>query len=401
VQGDFWINANTFHEDSARRTRQLVWYLAKRYITNREPFIWHDKDTTTSGVFPVWAGRTMGIPASTVEASYEGVGTPYDAAFMTKTVEIYMNAFLVNTLADHKTPIFNSNKKWFELDWWKAGGEYTWNNGGTTYESCISKWDALVTKYPGFVSKSATSWTTSDGKTLNYYTISPKKYNKTVLVVGGRTEPNREYVNFTLSMTKLAELLCMHSYKDEHLASIRENVRMVFVPYLEFTTTYLNSFGNFNATTGVADTTKINVSNIVNIMNNIGIIDGVIYARELNKTDMYAALTDDSFSLASQDVNDRVNVQSYVDYLNNEKKLVAELKKDVNGEYINYVFNQKNINCVRIDTGIDHKYYEKKKFQFDDQFSDTAVAVDMFLKMNSEVAHRINNIINVTNLLTK
>lgn len=399
VQGDFWINANTFHETSARLTRQIVWYLADRYIKDREPYIWHDKDTTTSGVFPVWAGRVMGIPASTIEASYEGVSTPYDAAFMTKTVETYMNAFIVNTLADHKTPVFKSNKQWFNLEWWKAIGEWIWNQG-TSYEGARNLWENLLIKYPSNISKSTTNWTTSDGKTLNYYVLSPKRYTKTILVVGGRTEPNREYVNFTGSITRLAELLCIYGNKDEHLSYIKNNIRLIFIPYLEQTTTYLNSYGNFNSA-GVPDTTKINIANIVNIMNDIGVIDGVIYARELNKTDIYAATTDDSFVLASQDTTDRVNVQSYVDYLNNEKKLVAELRKDATTEFANYVFNQKNINCVRIDTGIDHKFYEKKKYQFDDQFTDTAVAVDQFLKMNSEVAHRINNIVNIIRLMCK
>lgn len=398
-QGDFWINYNTFHRSSLRVTRPLVWYLAKKYITNRDPFIWHDKDTTTSGVFPVWASRVMGIPASTVEGSYEGIATVFDGAFMTKMIDIYLNAILVNTIADHKSPIFKSDKKWFNLEWWKAGGEWVFNQGNS-FDGIIPLWDNLTTKYPKHFKKSQTFVTSSDGKQVYHYILSPPRgYTKTVLIVGGRTEPNREPFNFSIAMLRVAELLCKYSNKDEHLLSLKENTRIIFVPYLEHTTKYLNSAGNF-AADGTPNLSVINVSNIISIMDTIGTIDGVIYQRELNKTDVYAATTDDSFVLPTQDATDKVYVESYVDYLN-ERGLVAELRKDETAAFGNYVFNKRNIKCVRIDTGLDHKMYEVKKFQFDDQFTDTAVAVDTYMKYNHEIARRVTNIINVIKLMSK
>ncbi|KAA0766392.1 M14 family zinc carboxypeptidase [Bacillus sp. SH5-2] len=399
VQGDFWINYNTFHKTALQQTRPLVWYLAKKYITDRPPFIWHDKDTTTSGVFPVWAGRTMGIPASTVEGSYEGIGTTFDGPFMTKMIDIYLNAILVNTIANHKAPILKSNKKWFELEWWKAGGEWAFNQGND-FNRIIPMWDGLATKYSKYMKKSSTSVTSSDGKAVHHYILAPQRgYKKTVLIVGGRTEPNKEPFNFSIAMLRLAELLCKYANHDEHLLYLKENVRIVFVPYLEHTTKYLNSAGNF-AADGTPTLSQVNISNIVSIMDTIGTIDGVIYQRELNKTDIYAATTDDSFVLPVQDTTDRAYVESYVDYLS-EKGLVAELLKNETNSFGNYVFNKRGINCVRIDTGLDHKMYEFKKYQFDDQFTDTAVSVDTYLKYNHEIARRVNNIVNIIKLMIK
>lgn len=400
VQGDFWINYNTFHKGALRKTRPLNWYLAKKYITNREPFIWHDKDTTTSGVFPVWAGRVMGIPASTVEHCYEGGGAAvFDSAFMTQVVDTYINAVLINTIADHKSPVFTSNAKWFNLEWWKASGEQALEGiTGRSWSGSVALWDELVSKYPKYMKKSGTAVASSDGNQVYHYTLSPRNYTKTVLVVGGRTEPNREPFVFSVAMLRLANLLCTHGEKDSHLSKIKDNVRVVFVPYLEYTTKYLNSAGYW-AADGTPATGQINVTNIVSIMDSLGTIDGVIYQRELNKTDILAAATDDSFVLASQDVNDKVYIESYVDHLKT-KGLVAEFNRSAVGEFANYVFNKRNISCVRIDTGLDHKTYDLKKFQFDDQYGDVAVSVDLYLRFNHEIARRITNIVNVIKLMT-
>lgn len=402
VQGDFWINYNTFHKSALKVTRPLVWYLAKKYITNREPFVWHDKDTSTSGVFPVWAGRVMGIPSSTVEHCYDGgVGASYDSAFMTQCVDTYLNAVLANTIADHKSPVFKSNQKWFDLEWWKASGEHGINIGssGANFSSAIALWDAVVAKYPKYAKKSATFVTSSDGNQVYHYILEPRNYTKTVLIVGGRTEPNREPFHFSVAMLRLFELMCVHAEKDRHLSKLKDSVRIVFIPYLEYTTKYLNSAGYWSST-GVPTTGQVNVDNIISIINTVGTIDGVIYQRELNKTDILAATTDDMFVLPSQDTTDKVYIESYVDFLKS-KGLVAEYNHTATAEFANYVFNQRNINCVRIDTGIDHKMYEAKKFQFDDQYGDVAVAVDFYLKLNYETARRITNIVNVINLMTK
>lgn len=399
LQGDFWINYNTFHKTSLRETRPLVWYLAKKYIANREPFIWHDKDTTTSGVFPLWASRVMGIPASTVEHCYEGLNSPFDSAFITQAVDTYLNAVLVNTIADHKSPVFNSDKKWFGLEWWKAGGEHVFNQGNS-FSGAIALWDNLVSKYPKYAKKSETFVTSSDGNQVHHYILSPpRNYKKTVLIVGGRVEPNREPFNFSIAMLRLAELLCQYGDKDEHLYYLKNNVRMVFVPYLEHTTKYLNAYGNFQSD-GTPKTDVVDVSNIISIMNTIGTIDGVIYQRELNRTDIFNATTDDSFVLASQDTTDRLYIESYVDHLKS-KGLNAVFDRSATTEFANYVFNKKGINCVRIDTGLDHKTYELKKYQFDDQFGDVAVSVESYLKFNHEICRRVNNIVNVSKLMSQ
>ena len=247
---------------------------------------------------------------------------------------------------------------------------------------------------------SDTFLTSSDGKKVHHYILAPQRgYKKTVLIVGGRTEPNREPFNFSIAMLRLAELLCKYANHDEHLLYLKENVRIVFVPYLEHTTKYLNSAGNF-AADGSPTLSQVNVANIVSIMDTIGNMDGVIYQRELNKADIYAATTDDSFVLPVQDTTDKAFVESYVDYLT-EKGLVAELKKDETSMFGNYVFNKRNTKCVRIDTGLDHKMYEFKKYQFDDQFTDTAVSVEIYLKYNYEIARRMNNIVNIIKLMCK
>lgn len=403
IQGDFWISYNTFHKESLKLTRPLHWYLAKKYITNREPFIWHDKDSITTGTCSSWMNKTMGIPASTVENCYEGgPSTPIDSTFMTQSVDTYLNAVLINTIANHKTPVFKSNKKWFGLEWWKASGEHAIEPMGRSFNSAISLWDALVSKYPKYMKKSVSFVTSSDGNQVHHYSLEPKNYTKTVIIVGGRTEPNREPFNFSIAMLRLAELMCLHSEKDEHLTQIRDGVRIVFIPYLEYTTKYLNSSGYWLAD-GTPSTGQINVSNIISIIDNVassGPISGIIYQKELNDSDKFSATTDDVFTLASQDTNDATYIESYVDYLKS-KGLEATYNNEATSEFANYVVNKRSLKCVRIDTGLDHKTYELRKMQFASQANSVAIGVDLYLRLNHEIARRVTNIVNVVKLITK
>lgn len=394
--GDYWINFNTFHETSKRETLKLIYYLAKKNITTREPYIWHDKDTITTGTFASWTNKVIGIPSSTVEHCYN-LGEPFNDAFMKRAVEVYLNTIIVHSIADHLHPVVQNNRSWFDLKWSKAGANTAfWRHD--SYENVIALWDEVATKYPNVMKKSPFTVNNSDGKPVPYYTIGSKKYRKTVLVLGARAYPNTGYIPFTLSMLRFAELLCESGEKIDHLAEFRRDTRIVFVPYLEWGAYYLNASGNF-AADGTPTTSKIPVSNIISIMDNIGTIDGVIYSMELNNSNIAASETTDVFALPAQDTNDRIMVENYVEHLKGKDGVIPLLTKTTTGEFANYVFNKRNIPCVRIDTGINHSIYNKHKSDFADSAGVVTATVEQYLKLNDEVARRITNIANIIKLM--
>lgn len=402
IQGDFWINYNTLHTTSLQVNRPLQWYLADKYVKDREPYLWHDKDTATTGTFSGWANKTLGIPASTLEHCYGWTNeVAFESPFMTRALDTFINAIVMNTVADHKAPIFKSNKKWFELEWWKAGNtSHNYANSQLSFESIIAPWEELVLKYPKYLKKSDTFFTTSDGKQGYQYILEPKNYKKTILIVGGRGYGNTNFLQFSIAMLRFTELMCIYGYEDEHLTYLKDNVRIVFVPMLEYATVYLNASGNFD-TNGVPNTTRAPVANIVNVIEGLNSsLNGVIYSQELNHTNQLASTLDDSFKLAIQDTNDTVNIDSYVDHLNN-KGIVSAYENTLSAEFANYVVNQKQLPCVRIDSGLDHKLYEKKKTEYATQTANSEISVADFSKFNSETARRVTHIVNVVKLMSE
>nr|WP_285864325.1 M14 family metallopeptidase [Lederbergia lenta] len=397
--GDYWINLNTFHESSKKEIKKLTWYLAEKNITDREPYVWHDKDTTNAGTLAVWMNKTMGVPASTVEHCYELLANDnFNVPFMTKAVEVYINTIIAISITEHRHPVIGKNNMWLDLQWYKsATGKEFWKRG--SYEEIMSLWDNLSFKYPKYVKKSSYSVLNSDGKPVHYYTLAPKKYTKTVLIVGARSYPNTNFDNYEASLLKFAELLCEYGDQIDNLSTLRNDTRVVFIPCLENGTYYLNSAGNFTSE-GTPNMDKTPVSNIISIMDEIGKIDGVIYSQELNNSNITSVETTDVFVLPNQDDLDSIGVEDYTDHLSRQG-LSPELKYNAATEFANYVYQKKNIPCVRIDTGLDHMMYEEHKNEWVDVNGIVTLPVDQYLKMNYEIARRINNIANISKLMIK
>jgi len=419
IHGDYWINYNTFHKVSRRETKKLLLHLAEKNIREklgREPDLPHDKDTNTSGVFPLWAGRTKGIPASTVECCYDM--QPFTAEFMTLAVEVYINAIITNALCDdHRHPVFASNEEWFDLEWYKAAIEHVQISHLSGYDSPmpyehyplkgrIGKWEELTTKYPKYVKAGDLALTNVAGKPLYWYTMSPKTPKKNILIVGGRMEPAKGFEPFSNAMLRFAELINESHAKDKHLTWLKKNVRFIMVPYIEFDPNYLNSYLNF-AVNGTPDLSKKPVKNIVDLMAHLktsyGSIDGVIYSTEMTAANIEAALTTDVFALSPLDSNDVLDVQSYIDYLNGRKKLNAAKSAFIatgTGEFGSYVHSLQ-IPCVRIDTGVDHAMFNEHKDEFDGSTGEpvTIVPVSSYLNLDPEICRRLNNMVNISKLM--
>lgn len=420
--GDYWINYNTFHDMSRREVKKVLLHLAEKNIKEklgREPNLYHDKDTVTSGVFPLWAGRTMGIPASTVEHCY-ATSSVFDAEFMAKAVEVYINTLIAVALCeDMQHPLFKSNEEWFRVTWYKAAMEHAFIGPAVGYDNDleyehypvkgkIGKWEALADKYPQTFLRGHLdlNLTNRDGRPVYWYVYQPKKPKKTILIVGGRIEAARGMEPFTYSMFRFAELLYQYGNKDVHLTKLKRNVRIVFVPFIEYGNYFLNSYGNF-ASDGTPYTDNTTVNNIVSLIDHIqnmyGSLDGVIYSSELNATALETEQTTDVFKISPSDIDDSLDIQSYVDFLNS-LGLNGDIQHLMNspvGEFGIYTYDKLGIPTVRIDTGLDYNTYNFQKTQFDGSTGTVVndIPISDYLKMDAEICRRITNIVNVIKLM--
>jgi len=403
--GDYWINYNTHLKAQKTDVDKLVNYLVDKNITGTANIV-HVCDTSTFGVFASYFNKTLGVPASTVEASYN-VAT-FDEDFMTLQVETRLNAMIIAALGEYNTPEFSSDKAYFNLNYYESctEKEFSYLSGYKSHANIISLWEALVTDHPTYALKSASPVLTADGKEAYTYIFSPKKYKKTVLVVGGKTLTGTyEYDRFSNCMYKVAKLLCEYGNEDEHLSDIKNNARIMFMPYIEYTdavNAYINAYGNYNAA-GVPNLGQNTTNNLNTIITGITGLSGVIYSTEL--TAFYSSVilnetTDAKFTLASQDTTDLLGVQDYADWLTVQGENVV-VQATATSEFANYVFNNKSIPCVRIDTGIDHVNYEAHHSDYSGATEIEPITPMTHLVYAHETARRIRNMVNVIKLMCK
>jgi succinylglutamate desuccinylase len=404
THGDYWINYNTYNSKQRSMVRKLINYLVDKNLPGQEANIYHVADTGTSGVFASYFNKTLGVPASTVEVCFDE--DTYDEMFMTKQVETRINAIIMAAITDFKSPEIIENKAWFKLDYWESVSEKEFRplSGYKSFANISALWDALCTNYPLYASKSDVYVTSSEGYNVYTYTLSPLKYSKTILIVGGRTYAGKDHDRFSQCMYKLAKLLCMHGNSNDHLAYIKNNVRLVFIPYIEYSSsgTAINASGNF-APDGTPNLSVAVVSNLHNIVTGLSSLDGVIYSRELSTTgdEIINAATNSVFTLSMHDTGDSLGVHDYTNWLIDQGENAVVENSAQNSEFSNYIYNNQNKPCVRIDTGIDHINFNLRKTDFAIAGSSTTITADAHLNYAHETARRITNIVNIIKVMCR
>ena len=390
--GDYWVNFNAFHDGSRNNVIQLIHYLCDKNVDG-EPNIWHCKDTCTYATFSQWMNKTMGVPASTVEHCY--ATKHLDADFMNRAVEVYFNTVLVNTLADYKRPLDISPDGLFKLNWCSATAEKEFkivgDNTFNTIPGVIGLFEGLVDGE--YITKSETSVTDSAGATLHYYSLTPKAHTKTLVLYGGLTTVRTNVRMFNGIIYKLVKMLRDNAHLNKELQEIRDNWRIVVIPYLDTVSatasgdSYLDASGNF--TTAGDSSDKISVTNLKTFLNAIGKVDLFIYCRDRYTVDVTDADSENWVIPATQE-NKPVNIADTLTRTGNVKYEIVNTTGSV-GDYL----NTQGIDSIRIDSTIDFVEWERVKLDFPSADDTPELDKTEFATLNSETARRLSVLVNL------
>lgn len=393
--GDYWVNFNALLPEARSNVKQMIEYLCDKNVEG-EPYLWHVADGATYGSFNNWTNKTLGIPSSTVEACYDQ--KTFDAEFMNKAVEVYINTVIVNTLGNYQRPMVK-NAPYFDLEWFAALGEKefnTYDNGFSNLKSVLTLFDGLVDNE--YVFKSETSVTDSAGETVHYYELRPSSYKKTVVLLGGTVAVRNLSLQFAGIMYKLAKQLKINPYANEHLGNLRGNYRVIMIPTIS--TDHASNVNNLleygsNFTNGVMSTTSICCVNLKTFLDAVGDVDAFVYGKN-RLTDDLLSDTTEYFATAGEGVD----LGAYVDYLNCDGDMVYSQNSITNGVG-NYLAVQ-GIPSVRIDTSMDFTKYEKHRYDYpssdgggEPEGGVAPIDRTRFTILNSETARRLSVLVNV------
>jgi predicted deacylase len=392
LHGHYWVDFNAFHDGSRSNVMQMIHYLCDKNVDG-DPNIWHCKDTCTYATFSQWMNKTMGVPASTVEHCYET--KHLDADFMNRAVEVYFNTVLVHTLADYKRPLDISSNGLFKLDWCSAVGEKEFKIAGdNTFNNISGVIDLFEGLVDGeYITKSETSITDSAGKSLYYYSLTPPVYSKTLVLYGGLATVRTNNRMFNGVIYKLAKLLRDNAHLSRELQEIRDNWRIVVIPYLDTVNPdvsgnyYLDASGNF--TTAGDSSDKACVANLKTFLNAIGNVALFIYCRDRMTADVTEADSENWVIPAAQE-NKPVNLADTLTRTGNVKYEIVNTTGSV-GDYL----NTQGIDSIRIDSTIDFVEWERVKLDFPSADDTPELDKTDFATLNSETARRLSVLVNL------
>lgn len=391
--GDYWVNFNAFLPEARNNVMQMISYLCAKNVEG-EPNIWHCADTGTYGTFANWANKTLGIPASTVEHCYS---TKYlDADFMDRAVEVYLNTVLVNACGDYLRPVDVADGVYFRLRWYEALGEAQFNelnNGMNAPVDVLALFDTLVDDE--YISRSAVSVLDSAANEIHYYALTPKAYTKTIVLLGGYTAVRTNGNESAALLYKFARLL--RDYSDAHpaLRELRDNCRIVLIPYIS--AVYDSNVNNLpeysgNLTADWATSESTCIVNLRAFLADIGDIDWFIYA----KNRMHEDLADDPTENFSVPAGQTITPANYADHLNRTGSMtyaVTELSGGLGG-YLETL----GIPSLRHETAFDTADYEAHKMDYPTADGTTAISTNRYVRLNAETARRLSVLVNLMQL---
>lgn len=118
--GDYWVNHNVYNPIMRPRMKEMIAHFLSEdigrtvspdeigvYPPTSEFNTCHCQDTRTSGAYPQFFGRLLGIPSNTVESCYDDA--TFDADFMNRVLKVYLNTVLINTFSDFKRPLWTAD----------------------------------------------------------------------------------------------------------------------------------------------------------------------------------------------------------------------------------------------------------------------------------------------------
>lgn len=332
----------------------------------------------------------VGIPSSTVESCYDA--KTFDAEFMNRAVEVYLNTIIVSTMGDYKRPMVKESP-YLDLGWYAALGEKEFNDTSNTFNSLgniLQLFDGLVDNE--YVFKSETAVTDSAGAEIHYYELRPSSYKKTLVVMGGTVAARNMNLQFAGIMYKLAKHLKENPYVNEHFANLRSNYRIVMIPTISTNTASnvnnLLEYGSNFSANGTMSTSSTCTVNLKAILDSIGDIDAFVYGRNRMSDDLKSDATE-YFATAG----DGVDIGAYVEYLNSKGNVVYALSAIENG--VGNYLATRNIPSVRIDTTLDFADYEAHKNDYPTSEGVETIPYGRYAILNSETARRLSVLVNI------
>ena len=391
--GDYWVNFNAFLPEARSNVMQMITYLCAKNVEG-EPNIWHCADTGTYGTFANWANKTLGIPASTVEHCYSQ--KYLDADFMDRAVEVYLNTVLVNACGDYRRPVDVADGAHFRLRWYEALGEKEFNdlnNGFIEPTNVLALFDTLADG--GYISRSAASVTDSAGNEIHYYSLTSGAYSKTIVLLGGYTAVRVNGNESAALLYKLAKLLRDHADVHPVLRELRDNCRIVLIPYISAAhdsnvNNLLEYSGNITADWATSESTCI--VNLRAFLADIGDVDWLIYAKNRMHADLEADPTENFAIPAGQ----TITPASYADHLNRRGSMtyaVTELSGGLGGYLASL-----SIPNLRLETSLDYADYEAHKLDYPTAEGVEAISTNRYVRLNSETARRLSVLVGLMGL---
>lgn len=208
-------------------------------------------NATGTGTGVMWYNFTMGMFGSTCEyiAGYWGYptgGGTFTSEMVTRSLRMRAN-LLIYAYEMLETKGWRVNEaqdaEYFHFDYpismtrqglRKDFVDTTTSNTVTTIQQVYSRWDELTTKYPSYVTKSATLGTNSNGVSIYSYTLGSG--NKKVLFIGGTMRwGNDTHKETEFGMYVLAEYLCNDYVVDQSkfLTKLKQDYTIVVIPCID------------------------------------------------------------------------------------------------------------------------------------------------------------------------
>lgn len=248
VYQHFWINYDMDRENAEPvRTlvSNLIAYEEQNYPQYKHNGQWvtdycTDEGSYSSGVNSGWTNYTLGILGSVCEYIGGYFGYTFNAEQMTRSLRIRANMLLtaygINakgwTLSDDNTGYFNFKRpvSMTRQGLRRDGVDETNSHTIVSFSDVYDRWDALVTKYPSKITKSASLGQNLDGDDVYYYTIGNGATK--VLLVGGSLRWGAAHKETEFGFYLLAEYLCNDEIvaQSSYLQSLRQNYTIAVLP---------------------------------------------------------------------------------------------------------------------------------------------------------------------------
>lgn len=241
VTKHYWVNY-TVDSKLRKPVVDFINYLVETHNIEN-PSIEECKDTSTTGTFAGYVGKTLGISGGTVEWIGGYLGYSFNESQMTQSMEIRANCVLFGYEMDLSSWVIEepSNARYFHFDYPKAftmrglRKDASEERTKVTHEQIYSRWDNLVNNYPNLITKSNQLGVNADGEAVFTYTFG--NGDNKILYVGGILRYGATHKIDEFAIYSLIEYLCNDDIvnQSKFLQELKNNYTIIILPCIDNT----------------------------------------------------------------------------------------------------------------------------------------------------------------------